>query len=222
MKNIFSLFVVVGMLFSASSLWAQSEEVKEDGQKVDGLVFLKSNFINPDGGDDFVSHDLNLYFLVDKKYGFGLDATSCPENNYLSLKPFATVSVGNGLNLVGGLLTTSTGADYVHAGVWYFGSLGEKVKILLDPRFYVEASEEANSYFDGFAEISYPLNGKFTLAFDVAYDYWFESGADWALAGPVVYYQLNDNVSVFTRVARETDFEGGGATDIKVGLKWTF
>jgi len=200
-------------------VWAGDQGVETN---VDGLVIYRANFIHLDGGESFVSYDLNSYFLVNKKYGLGLDATSCPEDDYAKLKPFATIRVAEGLDLVSGLSTNSAGADYVHAGVWYFGPVAGQVKVFLDPRFYFKASDEASNYFDGLAEISYPLDERFTLAFDLVYDHWWENGADWVLAGPVLYYKVNESTSIFVRAARETNFEGEEGTDIRLAVRWTF
>lgn len=222
MKNIFFAFIVVILLSPINLVLAQSEQNEKDEQKVDGVVYFNANFINPNDGENFASYDLNLYLLFNDKYGFGLDTTSCPKIDYQSIKPFATANINKDLNLVGGFLTDSTGADYVHAGFWYSANIGDKINIFIDPRFYLEVSDTAGSYFDAFTEISYLLNDKYTIAFDVVFDYWFESGNKWLLVGPIVYFKLSDSVSLYSRIACETDFQGNQAADIRAGLKWTF
>jgi hypothetical protein len=220
-KKMFRLMAGLCMIFVAVAL-AEHCEAQEDGKRVEGYVFYRTNLISPDRNKNFWSHDLNAYSLVDGKYGLGLDNTYCPDKDYFRTKPFATVNVAGGLNLLGGLSLDNTGGDYAQLGFWYFGKLGEKVNIFLDPRFYTGTSEGARDFFEGYAEISYPLNDKFTLAINVLYDHWWENNTNWMLVGPVVYWKINSSITVFARIARETNFEGGDATDIRTAIKLSF
>jgi len=222
-NKIFFLVIGLCLIFSTSAR-AEHREIQESGQKVDGIVLYRSNYINPEESKGFWSHDINTYLLIDKQYGIGLDATFCPENDYLKANPFATWKVVDGLSVLGGLSLNSLGADYVQAGVWYFGTLGEKIKIFLDPRVYLETNDKAKSFVETFVEASYPLNDKLTLAVNILHDHWLGNGADWLLIGPVVYWKINPSITVFTRIARETNFEieGKNGTDLRLGLKWSF
>lgn len=216
-KGMFLLLVGLCLIFSS----AFQAEAGDEG-KVSGTLVYRGNVISPDEGKSFWSHDLNAYIRMNEKLGIGLDTTSCPENNYLNIKPYATWKLVDGLNLVGGLSTNSKGADYAHAGVWYFSTLGKNASIFVDPRFYFEASDDAKNYFDGFAEFNYSVSSEVSLAINVIYDHWWQSQTDWALVGPVVYWKINKSTTLFSRIARETNFEGGNATDLRIGLKFNF
>lgn len=211
-KTLWTILLVMAVIISSSNLWA--------GEGVDGSITYKANLIKPNNGESFVCYDIESYFRAEK-FAFGLNTSINPRHDYLQAKPYVTWSMGKGFSLVGGLSTNSAGADYVHTGVWYAGQFG-KVGVFVDPRYYFEVSDEANSYFDSFSEISYPLNDSFTLALDLIYDHWQESGDNWGLAGPVLYWKASKSITVFTRVARETNFDGGNATDVRVGWKWSF
>ena len=203
-----AVLLVVGLCFSAQLCLAG------------GSITYKMNSIHPEGGDSFESHDINTY-LSSEKFGMGVDTTLCPVKEYTKVKPYLTKSIGGGLSLIGGLSLDSNGSDYVHAGIWYATSLG-KVSIFFDPRLYVSIAGEGNDFFDGFVEASYPLTEKVSVAFDVIYDHWWDSNDNWALVGPVVYYKISDTVTVFSRVAQDTNFEGGGSSSVRLGLKWSF
>lgn len=220
-KQFFAIFVVLVSL-SPAILYAEHREVSKDGQKVDGTVVYKANYISPDDSDGFISHDLNSYFLIEEKLGLGVDTSFCPESDFFKVNPFASWSIGNGFSLVGGLSMNSLDADYVDAGIWYFGSLTESMNIFVDLRYYLETNDKAEGYFDSFAEISYPVNDDFTLALNLIYDRWEGSGNNWALVGPVVYWHITESTTIFTRIAREMDFDGGGSTDFRVAVKWAF
>ena len=220
-KKVFMLLVGWCLIFSAT-IPARYCEAQEDRKQVEGYVLYRANLISPDMTKSFWSHDLNAYSLVDGKYGLGLDNTYCPDKDYFRTKPFATVNVIGGLNLLGGLSLDNAGGDYAQLGFWYFGKLGEKVKIFLDPRFYIGTSERARDFFEGYAEISYPLNDKFTLAINVLHDHWWENNTNWALVGPVVYWKISSSITVFARIARETNFEGSNATDVRTAIRWSF
>jgi len=212
-RRISVLLIILAVVLNSSNLWAQSS-------KVDGTIVYKTNLISLDEGDSFAVHNIESYFSIGK-LGLGTDISIVPSDNYLQVKPYATWKVGNGFDLVGGLATDSFGEDFADFGIWYFVQLG-KVGLFADQRFFFGLNGKSQSFSDLFANVCYPLSEKFSLGVDLVYDHWWGSGSNWLLVGPVLSWSATDSVTVFTRVARETDFEGFGATDIRLGIKWEF
>jgi hypothetical protein len=214
-KRIYILVLAITVIFGTGSLWA-------DVQKVDGSITYKTDRINPKDGEDFQLYGICSYITFGEKFGVGTDITLIPHNDYISVKPIATWSLGKGFSLVGGFSSDSEGKDHVQIGVWYAAKIG-KLSIFLDPRYYFEASDEADGYFDGFLEASYPLSDKVTLGIDVVYDYWRnQEGSSWGLIGPVVSYKLTKPLKLFFRVAKESNFKDDSAVDFRLGMTWSF
>lgn len=215
-SQVIAIVVVSIFMFSKIVMATTAEE------KISGYAIVQGDLINPVGKESFFSEDVNLYFTKGGKLGVGIDTNIVWENDYLKVKPFATLLVGNNLNLIGGFSSDSSDNYHAFGGFSYFKSFGKGNSIFVAPYIYLGVSEESTDFFDFFAEAKHDLGNNFAVALEVIYDYYPDCGNVWALTGPALHYKASKNLDVFARVASETDLSDWNAFDVRIGLNWSF
>jgi len=209
MFNKISWIIVVVFMLSGSITWAS------------GSLVVRNNLIDPSGKRSYVSQDMNLYLTPSEKLSLSHAATSVPKNDYLKIKPFASWAMDKNWSLIGGYSTDSTDSEFVHGGLSYFTSLGKSDTLYVSSCYYIGLGGQSD-YLDSFLELKHDFRNGFALALEIAHDYWFESEDNWLLIGPVVHYKISEKVSIFSRIAAESDLKEVNSIDLRIGLKYSF
>lgn len=211
------LLVVVCLSFSFA--FAEVREMPPlDGKKVETLVLLRADWVKPHEGESQERYWTTMYWQF-KELGLGFDAVSTPKTDFLSVNPYLTYKVGaSPVQLVGGILTDSTGADFGHVGIWYTDEI-RKAQVFLEIRNYIAVNGIAREYLDNLFEVVYPVSKKIDLGVSAVYDrFWTGEDRNYFQVGPIGYYKVNDAASVFVRPTRET----GNTNSVRIGAKFVF
>lgn len=198
--NIVSVCLVIMLSFCSNLCWAEHREVEsEKGEEISTLILMRNDWVKTESKDSVQSQEFFGYWLWEKQIGGGIDVVTTPETDCITVKPFVTLKVTDSVHFVGGTMTTSYGSDYLHGGVWIFHNIGQW-RIYLDLREYVEISGKRSDYVDTFVEITRPVTDKLSLGVVGMYDHWWQDdNHDWFFIGPVGYYQVSKNMTVFCR-----------------------
>lgn len=149
--------------------------------------------------------ELCIYWWGNGGRGLGVDVKVNPADDYLAVKPYLTVKLRSDspFDLLVGLTTDSTGADYIQAGFWYSHAFG-KVSALLDVRNYGGLAGETSDYIENFLRLSRAVREKPPLGIGIDIDYirWWESADNAYFLGPFMSYKVTSAFSVVLRGSR--------------------
>lgn len=188
------------------------------GKKVETLIILKSEWVKPPQGEGSINYRTTAYWQAEK-LGAGIDTTTNTDKDYLLFNPYLTYKVNQApVQLVGGYWTDSAGANFVHSGIWY-ADKWEKAVVFLEIREYIAVDGKSRDYLDNFLEIVYPVSKKTAIGFNLCYDrQWSGGDRNFIQAGPIAYYHISQNLTIFIRPTRET----GSVDRVRFGLKFVF
>lgn len=165
--------------------------------------------------------ELCVYWLKGES-ALGVDVKVNPADDYLAVKPYLTIKLrpDSPIDLLLGLTTDSTGADYVQAGFWYMNTFG-RVNALLDVRNYGGMAGETADYMEDFLRLSRAVREKSPLGIGIDIDYirWWQSADNAYFLGPFINYKVSSTFSLFLRGSR---LWVGSTTEDTLTLKASF
>lgn len=183
-------------------------------------ITLRNDYLKPNQDQSLTIQSFFGYWHY-KKYGAGLEL-DC-SNNFFRAKPYFTLDFGKHFSGVFGINSDSAGNDYFLTGLWYTDSW-KKLGLIADVRNYWSMGEQ-DDYLDIFVLATFPINAKWFTGAGIQYDYFWQSQANWFLAGPVLGYKIDDNWSIVGRLSHEWDWGKGyqaEADRLRLELKTSF
>jgi hypothetical protein len=215
MKKMLKVWFFAVLVIFSSVIFAEDE-------KVSTSITLKNDWSFPENGKSSSAQKLSTYWSY-KSFGGGMDICFIKKtNNYFSLEPYLTY--GNGPWFLVGGFSLDNSSRYAETGFWYIKTFG-KLNAFLDVRNYFATSGKAEDYLDNFLELKHPLNDKFYAGIDLEFIRYWEGGGNWYMIAPLIGYNINQNISIFTRISRDwsvVDNQTSQSDRIRLALKMKF
>lgn len=215
MKKIVLIFLTV-VIMGIESITALADD------NISSVIVFKNNYFFLDKGEKISTQDINLY-LSNDKIGGGVDVSMVRKNDFFKIEPFLTLNF-KPWYFLGGFSVYSDGTRYVQAGFWYIKAFKE-VSVCLDVRNFFRVDGKNSSYFDPFLNLTYPVGKKFYIGADVEYTHFWETPGDYYMLGPLIGYNISDDISLYVRFSQEWNLVNGvcdRSQRIRLGLKFSF